>query len=435
MNQLMLGFGRSDFSPTGDVYMNSVKIGTSLFEPLYATCLAWKDGDLTVLHYTLDLRSLYEVAYPAIHNMSAEATGLPKKQIIISVTHNHSAPDPNLLEHPHQKEWFEKICLPAIAQAGKDALADLAPISEAEGGTAFAPRVSSVRRYFRENGMFAGIATKKSDSPIVRHESDADKELRAVRIRREGKKDVSLVNFQVHAASCLGQFPERICSDIVGPIRDVLEADGDAYAVYVQGACGNTNSNTSVKEEQVNWPNYHESGIMIGNYAKEALKNAKPLKLDSLKFVWNDFECRVNHAKTHLLDKALAIRDEKDPDKKQKMMDEAGIESNYEALSIIKRSAFGETREMPLSSLVAGDLAIGFAPVELFDTCGKNFREASPCPMTFFCGYSMGYHSYVPSAAAFPNGGYEALQCHYVPGIGEIIALELARQVHVLKNS
>ena len=39
-------------------------------------------------------------------------------------------------------------------QAGKDALADLAPISGAEGGMTFAPNVSSVRRYFRENGMF-----------------------------------------------------------------------------------------------------------------------------------------------------------------------------------------------------------------------------------------------------------------------------------------
>ena len=80
-------------------------------------------------------------------------------------------------------------------------------------------------------------------------------------------------------------------------------------------------------------------------------------------------------------------------------------------------------------------LAMGFAPVELFDICGRNFREASPCDMTFFCGYSMCYHGYMPSATAFPNLGYEVLQCHYVPGTGEVIALELARQVRMLKQS
>jgi len=436
MGNLLLGFSRSEISPKGEVYMNSSKIGTYLFEPLYASCIAWNDGDLTVLQYTLDLRSLYGVAYPAIHAAAAEATGLPEKQIVISVTHNHSAPDANLLHHPHMRKWFDEICLPAVAQAGKDAIADLSPIASAEGGTAFAPYVSSVRRYFRENGMFASITSKKNPSPPARHETDADKELRAVRIRREGKKDLILVNFQVHAASCLGQFPGRISSDIVGPIRDVLEADGDAYAMYLQGACGNTNSVTRVESEKASWAkDYHDSGLMIGNYAKEALKNAQPLKLDSLKFVWNDFECRVNHAKTHLVDIAKAIREEEDPDKKEAMMDEAGITSRYEVGSIIQRANFGETREMPLSSIVVGDLAIGFAPVELFDTCGKYFRDASPTPMTFFCGYAMGYHSYMPSAIAFPNGGYEATQCHYVPGTGEMIALELARQVHMLKKS
>jgi hypothetical protein len=89
---------------------------------------------------------------------------------------------------------------------------------------------------------------------------------------------------------------------------------------------------------------------------------------------------------------------------------------------------------MPLASLACGELGLGFAPVELFDTCGKEFRDASPCEMTFFCGYALGYHSYMPSAAAYPNGGYEALQCHYVPGTGEMIALELARQLNVLKR-
>ena len=73
---------------------------------------------------------------------------------------------------------------------------------------------------------------------------------------------------------------------------------------------------------------------------------------------------------------------------------------------------------------------MGFAPVELFDTCGKAFRETSRYPMTFFVGYTNGSHSYMPSALAFPNGGYEPLECHYVPGTGEMIALKLSEMIH-----
>jgi len=435
MSTLMLGFGRADISPDGNVSMNSTQVGTYLFDPLYASCIAWQEDDLTFLQYSIDLRSLYDVPYSLFSAAVTEATGIPDDRIILSVTHNHSSPDVALLARPENKDWFERFGLPGFQKAGVDALADLSPVTGAEGGKTTTSGVTSVRRYFRENGLMAGVAAPKSDSPIARHESDADPELRAVRIFREGKKDLILVNFQVHAASCLGQFPGRICADIVGPIREALEADGTAYAVYLQGACGNTNSSTRVPAEKADWPeNYHKSGQLIGQYALEALKKAKPLALGKLKYVRDEMTCTVNHAKTHLAEKAMAIREETDPDKKQQMMVEAGITSRYEVSSIIKRATYGATRQMPLAALVCGELAMGFAPVELFDACGRNFRDVSPCEMTFFCGYSLGYHSYMPSAPTYPNGGYEALQCHYVPGTGEMIALELARHVHRMKK-
>ena len=87
-------------------------------------------------------------------------------------------------------------------------------------------------------------------------------------------------------------------------------------------------------------------------------------------------------------------------------------------------------KDASFSVLILGDLAMGFAPVELFDACGKAFREASAYPMTFFSGYTNAAHSYMPSATAYPHGGYEALECHYVPGTGEMIALKLAAMVN-----
>ena len=116
------------------------------------------------------------------------------------------------------------------------------------------------------------------------------------------------------------------------------------------------------------------------------------------------------------------------------MMLDAGITSKYEVTAIIKRSNFGETREMPLSALCCGELAMGFAPVELFDTCGKAFRDASVYQTTFFCGYTNGSHSYMPSAIAFPHKGYEVLECHYVPGTGERIVLELLKHLSAMKQ-
>lgn len=431
MSQLYLGFGRCDFTPEVPISMNSVRTGTEIVDRLYATCLAWKDGDTTVLQYSMDLRNIYGPFYEMVAAAVSEKTGIPREQLLLSVTHNHSSPDINLMQRPEVAAWVEKIGMPAICEAGLQALADLAPVTGAEGGKTITEKLGFVRRFRRADGTWSGIAAKPSNSPIVAHESQADPELRAVKIFRDGKKSVVLVNFQTHAANGLSDYPTWVHADFVGPLRNVVEEKGDTLCIYLQGACGNVNNSARLPEDQINWPgDCFNTGKAMGKAVLKALADAKELKLGQINLHNDTLTCTVNHARTHLAEQAKVIKETEDPDLKAKLMEEAGITSKYEVSAIIKRSAFGETREMPLSSLILGDLAMGFAPVELFDTCGKQFRDASSYPMTFFCGYTNGSHSYMPSAIAFPHGGYEALECHYVPGTGEMIALKLAQMIH-----
>ena len=436
MADLQMGFGRVDFTPDGPVYINSQSYADDIKENIFASCVAWRDGELTVLQLSLDIRNIYDRFYNMAHDAVAQATGLPKEQILIAVTHNHSAPDIACFDKPENVDWMDRIGLPAICQAAKEALADFAPVTGAVAGKAITEKVAFVRRYFREDGSLAGIAIPGNGSPIVRHESDADPELRAVRFYRDGKKDIILVNFQTHAAHEQATFGHRVGCDFVGFMREMLEEDGTALSMYCQGACGNVNTFTSVESEKEGWPEvYWEIGKAIGKYAKEALANAKPLLLGKLKLEFGGLECRVNHSRSHLAEQAKDVLAQTDSETKHNKMVAAGLTSLYEAKAIIKRSAFPATRQMPLASLACGEFAQGFAPVELFDTCGRYFRNASPYAMTFFCGYALGSHSYMPSALAFPNGGYEVMECHYVPGTGEMIALELAHQLQTLTNA
>jgi hypothetical protein len=315
-------------------------------------------------------------------------------------------------------------------------MADLAPVTGAEGGTTITEKLGFVRRYQRTDGTWSGIAGTKSDAPLAKAETKADPELRAVRVFREGKKDVVLVNFQAHAASGLGTHPTLVHADFVGPLRRDVEKECDCLMIYLQGACGNVNCNARLPEDKIGWPdNCFKIGEAMAKDVSEALAEAKPLSLgDEIHLVNAPLTCTVNHAKTHLAEKAKEIRSIEDPALREKMMQEAGITNRYEIGAIIKRSAFGEFRDMPLSTLVVGDLAMGFAPVELFDTCGKAFRDASPYAMTFFCGYTNGSHSYMPSAIAFPHFGYEVMECHYVGGTGEMIALKLAAMLNQTKK-
>lgn len=435
-NSLMLGFGRCDFTPDAPVSMNSTLTGTEVTDRLYATCLAWKDGDTTILQYSMDLRNIYDAEYEWVSSYISKEVGIPRENLMISVTHNHSAPDLMWYSRPDIKDWADRIGLPAMSRAGKEALDDLTAVTGAVSGKSITKKLNFVRRYQRADGTWTGIATKETQSPLARAETFADPELRAVRIFREGKKDVVLINYQTHAASGLGNFPGKVHADFVGPLRRVVEGQEDVLAVYIQGACGNVNCNARLPEDRIDWPdNCFKIGEAMGQNVLEALAHAKELKLGQLKAVNCRLTCHVNHERSYLAEKAKAIRDEQDPDRKKQMMEEAGITSKYEVTAIIKRSAFGETREMPLSALTCGELAMGFAPVELFDTCGKAFRDASPYEVTFFCGYTNGSHSYMPSALAFPHKGYEVMECHYIPGTGERIVLELLKQLNELRRA
>lgn len=63
------------------------------------------------------------------------------------------------------------------------------------------------------------------------------------------------------------------------------------------------------------------------------------------------------------------------------------------------------------------DVAIWSAPLELFCEISNEVRDRSPFPFTYYFGYTNGWLGYLPTAAAFENGGYEVETVSpYTPG-------------------
>ena len=62
---------------------------------------------------------------------------------------------------------------------------------------------------------------------------------------------------------------------------------------------------------------------------------------------------------------------------------------------------------LPLRFLKIKDTLIWSAPVELFCEIATAVRDAAPFPQTFYFGYTNGWFGYLPTRAAFKEGGYE----------------------------
>ena len=424
MATLKIGYCREVFNPDKTVRMNSSNPGETVLEDICATAMYLEQEAQKILIIGMDVRNVYEYFSAQVRPMIREATGIPEERIILHTPHNHSSPDCSAQNNPTVIDWRERIGYPAIVKAAVGAIADARPVTSMGGSQVFTERVSFVRRYQMADGSWYSIANRSKVEKVA-HESDADLSLRAVRITREGGKDIILVSYQTHAAGGLGEQKFQVNADFVGPLRDQLEARTGGVMLYLQGACGNTNYSTRIEAEKPMKKNYYGVAEALANATMEALEKAEPMDFSKLDLRVDTLTCVVNHTTDHLVDKAREISDAENDDIRKELSDKYGIAYKYEPGIIIRRAGLPETEEMELAAVRLGDLVMGFFPFEMFDTNGKQMRDASCFPMTFPCGYSLNYRGYMPSCTAVPHGGYEVFMCRYIAGTGESVVLKL----------
>ncbi len=433
MDKFLAGFGRCDITPEGPTRINSSRVSDHILDPLYITAIAVSDGKDTALMITVDLRNVYDhITQPGFAAIS-EATGVPADHIFLTATHNHSAPDVSNVEDESIRRYMKDILFPQLTACAQLAVADLKPatLAVAQGET---EPMNHVRRILLADGTWKGVNTaNKSTAERVRHESEADHELRLIRFVRQGGKDILMANWQAHATRTASMDRLAISADYIGACRSEVEKEQDVLFAYFQGAAGNVNFVTRIPG-RLRYMEHAEIGASLSRTVNELLLQMKPVKAGKVQVKNTGYEATVDHGRSYLFDAAMQIHEEKDPDKRQELLDQNGIHSVYEASAIIRRQDLAQTNEIPLSTVCFGDVGIAFTPQEMFDTNGMQLRAASPFKMTFSCAYTNGSYSYMPSAQAFPHGEYEVFQCDYVPGTGESCALELARLLNESKK-
>ena len=438
MSNFYAGFGREDYTPDKQVKLNSVKVSEAVEAPVKVTCTALGDGQKTVLIFSNDLRGVTGWFVNQVKTRVGETTGIPASQIFVCATHNHSSPDINFYKEEVMEDWLERIAFPAILAAAKNAIDDLSPCTLKMGKTDV-PKVAYTRRYFREDGAFHGIhVIKTSNAPLARHETEADPELRVLRFVREGKKDVVLVNFQVHAATGLTA-SNNLNADFITALRDEVEEKEDVLVMYLQGGCGNSNTFSKLDPDAPN-KDYLLAGHRLAEGVLSSIGDLEPAETGEIRLGTGTCEGVVNHARTHMAPLAKQIYEQIEKEgitseqEKRELFQANGFNSRYEASAILRRSKMDKTQSVSLSTLAFGDASFTFTGGEFFDVLFSRLRAASPYKMTMTVGYANGGLSYMPDAFGFANGGYEPLQCNFIPGTSETFCLELLRQLNDLKN-
>jgi len=423
MSKLTIGFGRADITPPNGLFISgyySERRGKGCLDDLKASVLAFSDGEKTAVVFTLDVIGIDEEFGDRLRSLIAERTGLPYEAVYYACTHTHTAPAISSDLFPIDPE-YNSIMFRKCADAAAEAIADMsaADVFTARGTV---EDISFIRRFKMKNGRTQtnpGHGNPEIDHPI----STPDESLQLVRIVREGKDDLVIVNFQVHPDVVSGSY---YSSDWPGFVRRTFEgAVPGTKCLFFNGAQGDTNHFNPLSgiPRRSGYEHARHMGMCIAGEAMKLYTYAEKSEGDTVGFAQVNLVVPSNRGTADdlvLAEKYIALH-------------EAGRESEipYTGMEYVtavarayrvKRLEFGpDSFTLYLNAVRFGDVVFAGIPGEPFTDIGRGIKAGSPFGMTIVCCCANGYEGYYPMQSAYDEGGYEANSSQFTAGIAERI--------------
>jgi len=372
---LLAGYGRADITADDPIPMGGYgdplnRQSQGVLLPLYATCIALTDFEATnVLLYTIDHLCTNQQWLFDLRTSISETSGVPAENIMLSATHTHAGPDVRntiTQEHPYYEFFKAKLKEAAVL-----AMEDREESTVYYGSTAV-ENLNFVRHYIMADGFIAGDNFGNHKVPAVKNHHKADPEVQMIRFVRRNKKDILMMNFQVHpkltstASTKYGRENRYMqSSDVVGGIRGYFDNNTDLLPAYFQGAAGNLNPCEPYlpsPPESYKRKSAESYGEAFGSALTEAMASLKEMTVPPIL-------------------------------KLKKMIFEAEAKNsiNKREMELIKKL------EMELNAITLGNIGMVTAPYEMFDTNGLHIKKNSPFDITFVITYANGRYGYIAS--------------------------------------
>lgn len=452
MYEFKVGYARANISPEEPCPLSGFgsgrnRISNRIMDELYASCIALTDAEgNTALVFSLDQQRPQEEVIAELRQAVTAATGVASDKILLCATHTHSTPDLYMVDLPVIPR-YRKLLQDRCAEAAVAALADRKPATF-EAGSMDTDRLNFVKHYKQANGSFCGdnFGTEK-ESPIVGHVSPAYSRMHIIKILRDGCKDLVVCNFRSHPTLTGGTNKLEVSSDFVGPFRDSVEKQKNCDFVFFQGACGNINPRSRIKEDNVvPSKDYYAYGAMLGGAAVKLLdsKEMKPVQAGKLQTRQINYLCPIDHSRDGDVPKAKEIVEywhstapNYDKAGCKKMALAADFSSVYHCMAVIAKAKLGREENCELDVLTIGDsMAFVTAPGELWDSVSVEMERRSPFPMSMTLGYANGDRKYFPHGVGYTYRSYESDYARLVPGTSDkVIDMWVETLKEFYKNS
>lgn len=347
---------------------------------------------------TCDLIGLDRGSVAEIRQGIQAATGLSAAQIMISCSHTHSGP--------------ATPCISCLGKIDEDYMAVLKKKLVGVARMAFDRRQPCVLGYAREP-VCIGVnrREKRPDGAIILgcNESGPTAPWTDV-IAVDTTDGVPLARFFVHAAHAVTLSGLEISADWPGYAQRIVEQiyGQGCIALFGQGCCGNINSNPrgsfAFAEAQ--------GRVVAGAVVKAAEYAAKQPEIDiACAATELQLPCfdppSIEEAEALLSQIKQQAASRPEPNYGLKMMDAGLIAWAERLLALAQKGATGLTVPFEIQALRFNDFGLVALPGEVFVEYQLAIDQQAPYSQTTTVAYANGNVGYVPTAAAYPEGGYE----------------------------
>ncbi len=441
MSPLFAGAARVKLDPPVGLamlgYGNRVGRNTGVHDDLAAQALVLSDGANKIAIAGVDLLALGARIADDIRERVAESTGIPAASILVCATHTHSAPAFNIFATPRADmkpaegrnlDW--ERALPAkIASAIIHANENLEP---ATLRTATAPFALGINRRLKRPHRQIQLAANRSGP------ADAEVQVLAA-YRPNGTRIAYLMNYPCHGV-VLCEDNLLYSRDWPGFAMDEIESAAVAsggqrpISIFLQGATGNidprSRGNFEVAEQQ---------GRAMGRAAFDALQHAPSqgdvkigVRRIALNLKLKDFSADLSIARDCAAETQASLDIHRGGDGYQLKRLRDHHAQSLSALSALEaleeqnrrnRRVDLARRELAtaMTIVAVGNVAIVGIPGELFIELGLAIKANPHFAQTFVAGYCNDLIGYIPTSAAYAEGGYEVDTARIAAGSSETI--------------
>ena len=413
---LKAGFARLDITPplgTPLAGYQRPRFANGVLDPIEVNAVALNDGDKTLIMIAADVEGMDVADAKHIKKLILDRLGIPAEYVVLSALHQHTT---YIMKHKvieNLTPSFAEVVYSRFCDVSQMAIDDMkeCELSVAEKETA--EPLAFVRRYILKDGKTVTNPTPKQIPEIVRRCSEADNTVRLLRFKRENAKDIALVNFSTHPDVVHG---EKVSADWPGFARRFVEAnDPDVSCLVFVGAEGDSNHLDHIGGIRNGYDHSRHMGRVIADTVKEMWDNTVPKKCESISATVQTVYNKANTEGEELYEesKAKLIARENGTLGYNPEIEEVAFARRVVAI----RESMTIYHSLPITVVSLGEIVIVGLGGEPFTDYATSIRAVSDDRFAMIFALTNGHQGYLPTAAAFREGGYEAKGSKFTAGL------------------